>query len=370
MGAVATEEIGNKILNWSRYIKTRDLSASKRIKKEIDKELKKTNSNQDLINYYTLLNSRYYLMINDIQKANQSINSIDSIINKLGGPEEAEAYYKYFFQGLYKGYQGENNEALIFFKLAEEQLNKVKNPIEIAEFRFKLGSLFYNKKSTLLSVYYIQQARDTFASLNSESDDFLYQRVMFCDTTLALNLIDQGEYDKAEQSLTYVLKRARDNNDQLLKAMTLYNVGFLKTKRKEYRAAVQYILEALDIKEFKESQPINYLCAVYELCRIYYKNRVLQEANQYHQKGLETAMKLEHRPFQCKFRILFALYVNRDHKVVEKNMMDLYDNGDYVDLEELSLDVAKFYSDNNDYRRSVHYYEMHIQCLNKLKINT
>ncbi|BBP93146.1 hypothetical protein BsIDN1_67640 [Bacillus safensis] len=80
------------------------------------------------------------------------------------------SYYFYFFKGMYEMRRGNQDTAFHHLKLAEDKLDLVHDDIEKAEFHYKTGCLYYNIRSTLLSIHHLK-------------DGFIYlrRRSMLCE---------------------------------------------------------------------------------------------------------------------------------------------------------------------------------------------
>ena len=69
------------------------------------------------------------------------------------------SYYFYFFKGMYEMRRGNQDTAFHHLKLAEDKLDLVHDDIEKAEFHYKTGCLYYNIRSTLLSIHHLKRLR-------------------------------------------------------------------------------------------------------------------------------------------------------------------------------------------------------------------
>ncbi|WP_253907667.1 hypothetical protein [Bacillus sp. WMMC1349] len=147
---------------WYKRMKENDPAGAEGAKKEVEKEIKQMEENQDALLYYQLLEFRHnmmmsYLFPNSVEDLHMKYDHIvDSMNNKkLNGMLE---YYYYFFSGMYYFRQMEFTHSLRYYTQAEKCLDKLGADamLEQAEFYFKIAEVYYHMKQTHFSMSYAE----------------------------------------------------------------------------------------------------------------------------------------------------------------------------------------------------------------------
>lgn len=92
------EQLTELLNEWYLQIRSRHREDSKRLKKEIKKQINNLKENQNLLFYYSLLDFRYNYLINNLSILQKSFDKIEAFETL---PEDFLAYYYYFFKAIH-----------------------------------------------------------------------------------------------------------------------------------------------------------------------------------------------------------------------------------------------------------------------------
>ncbi|MDU0153964.1 response regulator aspartate phosphatase [Bacillus cabrialesii] len=345
---IASEEVVHVLNNWYHAIMKSEIEKAISIKEDIDRMLPDMEDNESVILYCQMLKLKYSMLL---QRTNESLELFEE--NQTGGNvDETLDYYYYFFRGVYEAYRSNNSNAIDFFKAAESKLSCIDDELERAEFHYRIGTTYYHMKSTILSENHLNQALRIF----NKHQDYCRRRLT-CSIALALNYIDQSEFEKAETLLTECAQLAKSLGDQFIFGLSVFNLGYSKLKEDKLSEAVLYIEQSLSVEELKKNAPFAYLHCVYEAVRSYFKLGNIEKALEWLQEGFSQSTENDKKIFFLKFKTLHSLYVLEDNEKVTECVELLEKKKSFVDVEALAIDIAHYYNNKKDFERSVLYYE-------------
>lgn len=353
-GLIASQEVGNMLNTWNLAIQKGDLSAAIEMQDDIDRAMEQMEENQDILLYYQLLSFRLKLKLQNISR------NLDKPFFERNAPDEKEektnklmSYYFYFYNGIYHDYLQDYDKALSYFRIAEKKLAYVDDEIEKAEFHYKLAVLFYDLKMTFLSKYHAQIACDTF-----NAHETYIRRQISCRILHALNLIDQFEYEKANELFCEAENMIKSFNDNHLIIHLYYSMGFLESKKENAEKASAFFRHTLSYEEIEKQILLRMRC-LYELGRIEVSNQS-NDLVECVDLGISLSEQVNHHIFQIKFKLLKELlYETNETQLAHINALcvQLEDKRVWVDLEEILVDVAKYLESKGLLQQSLDYYK-------------
>lgn len=345
----ATEDI---LEDWNTKITQRNIKEAKNLKKEVDVMFQRLDDIESEKNYL-ILSGYYYLLQN---------NSLElkMIIERMGNIPEL-SFYHHFFQGIRAYNLRRYDDALDCYRIAEKYLNK-NNPIETAEFYYRVAAVYYQVQETLMSVNLIQKALEVF-----EKNGKYRNRLGDCRMLLGLNYIDMRQFVEAEDQFHIARDIAQRINDSGLLARINHNLGFMYAEQGLSEAAVRYLSNVLRDEDYDYSE--SYIKTIFLLTREYFKLNQIDAGKEWYEKGIALAHELNNVEYKVKFTLLNALHLdNKDFESTFKSgIAYLQQEKLWLDIEEYAQIFARFYLDCKGYQKAAEYYEIAIEAKNEIK---
>ncbi|MCY8979017.1 Rap family tetratricopeptide repeat protein [Bacillus halotolerans] len=353
---IPSEEVAVKLNEWYKHIRAFEADQAEALKQEIEYELEDMEENQDLLLYFSLMEFRHRIMLDKLMPVKDSdteppfsdmLNEIESNQQKLTGLLE---YYFYYFRGMYEFKQKNFILAIDHYKHAEEKLEYVEDEIEKAEFLFKVAEVYYHIKQTYFSMNYASQALDIYTKYE------LYgRRRVQCEFIIAGNLTDVYHHEKALKHLCSALGHARQLEEAYMIAAAHYNVGHCKYSLGDLSEAEGYFKKAAAIfEEHKFQQTVQ---AVFSLTHIYCKEEKYDKAIETYQHGVKSAAEWADDMYLTKFRLIHELYLGSGDRKVLEECFDLLESRQLLaDAEELLLDAAERFNQQQNYESAAFFY--------------
>ncbi|PRP50643.1 aspartate phosphatase [Bacillus halotolerans] len=356
---ISSSSVGEKINEWYMYIRRFSIPDAEYLRREIKQELDQMEEDQDLHLYYSLMEFRHNLMLEYLEplenmrieeqpRLSDLLLEIDKKQARLTGLLE---YYFNFFRGMYELDRREYILAIQFFKKAESKLTFVKDKIDKAEFFFKMSEVYYYMKQTYVSMDYARQA---FEIYNEQTTYDI--RMIQCQSLFGANFLDLKQYDKAIAHFQKAYTLAEAAQQPQLMGRTLYNIALCKQNQHSLESAIEYVKKSIHV--FEESKMLPSLPqAFFLITQIYFKLGKIDNACEYHKKGREYSIAAGDTVYVMEFEFLESLYLSGpDEEAIEKCFVFLESKMMYADIEDFALDVAKYYHQQENYKKASTYF--------------
>ncbi|WP_339226959.1 Rap family tetratricopeptide repeat protein [Bacillus sp. FSL K6-0972] len=354
---ISSAAVGVKINEWYRYIRIFSVPDAEILKAEIERDIQEMEEDQDLLLYYSLMEFRHRIMLEYIAPSENSsshpsiselLHNIDNKQARLKGILE---YYYNFFRGMYENEKREYISAITYYKQAENKLALVEDEVEKAEFFFKIAEVYYYMKQTYFSMHYAQKALERYREQETYN-----LRIIQCHTIMAGNWIDANRYEKAVLHLKKALEMAEEEKNKPMIARALYNIGVCYYNQDLYEQSVDHFQKAILI--FKEEGFIKSLPQAYFLMtQIHFKQKNKKKAQLFFDEGCEHSNEVGDSIYSLKFEFLKGLYLDGpDTKKIDHCLLHLESKKMFPDVEDMSLDVAKYYHENECFEMSSLYF--------------
>ncbi|MBY4602778.1 MULTISPECIES: tetratricopeptide repeat protein [Bacillus] len=356
---ISSSSVGEKINEWYMYIRRFSIPDAEYLRREIKQELDQMGEDQDLHLYYSLMEFRHNLMLEYLEplekmrieeqpRLSDLLLEIDKKQARLTGLLE---YYFNFFRGMYELERREYVLAIQFFKKAESKLIFVKDKIDKAEFFFKMSEVYYYMKQTYVSMDYARQAFEIY------SEQTTYDiRMIQCQSLFGANFLDLKQYEKAIAHFQKAYSLAEAEQQPQLMGRTLYNIALCKQNQNSFESAIEYVKKSIQVFERSKMLP-SLPQAFFLITQIYFKLGKMDNACEYHIKGKEYSTAAGDTVYLTEFEFLESLYLSGpDEDRIEKCFVFLESKMMYADIEDFALDVAKYYHQQEDYKKASNYF--------------
>ncbi|MES9676038.1 aspartate phosphatase, partial [Bacillus velezensis] len=155
-------------------------------------------------------------------------------------------------------------------------------------------------------------------------------------------------FKKAESKLTYV-------KDHIEKAEFYFKMSEVYYYMKQTYVSMDYARQA---SVFEKAQMSHSLPQPYFLLtQIYFKLKNIDNAYDYHKKGISICKEIDDIIYEEKFKFLEYLYMPDPRDTLINDCLHFLENKlMYADIEELALDVAKYYYTQEEYKKASVYF--------------
>ncbi len=354
---VHSHEVANLLNTWYTLMRANDLEGSNEIKGKIDQRIHNMEEDQTMLIYYSLLDFRHKLLFKQFDTAKKVLNKVEPFKEDMN---DLLTYYYYFFSGMYAYSNKQYESALDHYKSAEKKLDCIEDELERAEFHYKVGSVYYQIKQTLISLDHTKKAFEIY----KENIGYM-KKAVHCDILLAANYVDLRRFKEAESHYKNAKKDAIKLGDKPLQTLINYNIGLFYSEQGCSEEAIRFLNFVLEDQLFNQNY---YVKAHFTLTREYFKIEEEELAIVSLNQGLDYAKKINNKEYLVKLNFLRALYTegNDFELVFEEGFSYFNVEMLYLDIEEYAEMCAQFYCRHKAFEKAVHYFQLAIQARQKM----
>lgn len=261
------EELSNLLNNWYNEICSEHLDKAGLLKKELVLRIEEFNGDEDLYQYFHLLNFRYEILLGEISE--ETLSTVD----RIGAVENKQIKFHYhLFKAVYATIYGRYNEAKVHFEKLEELDGVINGVKEKAEWDYRLAIYYYQTYQPLSSIRHVMQAEKVFQTYSGNG-----VLLASCENIYGLCSITIGKFGQAEVYFLSALNKAKKVNSKPWERKIKHNLGLLYADQGNPELAVKYLSDSL-----KDN-----LKTVFLLAREHYKMGHREEVNQLILKGYD-----------------------------------------------------------------------------------
>ncbi|MED1537008.1 RapH N-terminal domain-containing protein [Bacillus pseudomycoides] len=343
---VTKEKIKHSLDTWYQSMLQQQVGKATRFKEEVDNKINHVETDQDILLYYALLDFRYKVLTDWLNIKKDSFDSVESF-------EVAEegflAYYYHFFKAFYFRITENYTEAKKQFEKAETLLKYIQNPIEKAEFNYRLGEFYYHTYQQVKSIEYLQKAKEEFIK-HSEYEI----NVALCENVYGLCCIELKHFELAEESFNIALNIFQKVKHEKYILMIRSNFGWLYGSQNLSELAIRHVSEVV------EKLPEHYK-AVFTMAEECYKLGKIELAESYIASGIKICNELKNKEFLHRFMILKELNKDSNTIELEKAVLEGISYFESVNLLECIIEYSqklaiKFHEEGNYLKASQYFY--------------
>lgn len=351
-----------KLVNmWYVSIKKRDIEEAITLRKEIKNSFNDMEENQDVLLYFSLVDSRYNMMLEEYKKTSEILKSLEKTdIEKK--TDDMIQYYYYFFSGVHAFYEKKYIQAINFYMIAETKLHKIPDKVEIAEFHYQLAIVFYRIDQHLLSLNHAIKANELF-----KEDTAYVERTITSKMVIAANKLDLFQYEDSERHYKEALKMAIQNDQPFTIGLVYRNLGLNYARRNLLSKAQETFEKALSIQEHYDS--IIGIKTMFDLSYTFYKKGLKEDARKLYETGNLKAINQNESEHIAKFNLIYAMYEEYNLNQIIESLDALKKQKLWAEVAELTLDVARYFKKRKDIQNEALFFEKaHEARDNNLKI--
>lgn len=348
---IKKEEITLLLHDWYREIRSQNFVKAKELKQSIDTKINSMEEDQKNTEFYSLLDFRFKMLSAEFYPHQSDISKNDLRKMKLdeAPSDESLLYYYHFFKASHATINGDFKVAEKHYGIAEALLENIQDPIEKAEFNFKLASYYYHVCQPILVIQYATRARNIFEGLYGYS-----RKVAACDNVLGLACVKLNEFEQAEVYFMSSLDILKKQNEEELMLRVRHSLGVMYAEQNLSDLALRYLSEV--------SQKIpNHFRAIFLEARENSKLGKTKLAASLIEKGLVICNELEQKEYEHHFTILKGMNENVSAEELElaisKGISFFNEVGLWQYVQEYAEKLAvKYHKEGNSIKSSEYFY--------------
>ncbi|MBP3040730.1 hypothetical protein J9303_14660 [Bacillaceae bacterium Marseille-Q3522] len=357
---LASEKVAHMLNEWYGLIRQEKLREATAMKENIANVLPIMEENQDLLLYFSLLDFRYNLIKEDFTTSTQLFKNIEKKTSEVYKTDDMIQYYFYFFSGMYEFHRKNYTGAINYYKIAEERIKLIPDEIEHAEFHYKLSIAYYQIKQNFLSLSHAEKALFIF-----RKNPNYFEKCISCELIFGANKFDLLRFDEANRHYENALKTATIQNKPEFIGKAHHNIGLGNFCKKEWLLAESHFRKALQVHEHYQSS--SGTRSMYMLTNVLYKNENIEEARFWYYETLNRVEEAKEVEYFAKLSLIHALYDAGDWLEIDRALRYLEEKRLWIDVEDLSLDIAEYLRRQHDYERVTYYLDKVIYAKNQIQ---
>ncbi|MFC3783132.1 Rap family tetratricopeptide repeat protein [Bacillus chungangensis] len=345
---VITKEDITKLLNdWYVEMCSHHVIKARKLKEEIDKKINNIEPDQEILIYYSLLEFRYKILIEDFE---HHLNE-DLIISEE--TDKFLQFYYHFFKFIYAMEIGNYSNAKKHCECADKLLEFIPDEAEKAEFNYRISVFYYHIGQRVEAVNFASKAKQFFSK-----NPGYEVKLAASENILGMAYTRLRKFELAEKHLIASLNIFQELDEKSLILKVNHNLGMLYADQNFSELAIRYLSESFNVGEkYKTS---------FLLAREHYKIGNKKEATTYIEKGLKACNK----EYIHHFNILKALNdqipIDQLEEVI-KNAIEYFKSEDlWSFVKDYAQELAIRLFDINNYKKSSEYFILSYKAGEKL----
>ncbi|WP_326480884.1 helix-turn-helix domain-containing protein [Virgibacillus halodenitrificans] len=298
---------------------------------------------------------RYYLILGEVDKALEKINELNELSSAFEGIQK---FYWYKFRGNFNSINGEFNQALRLYRLADEKIKNLELPEDqIADLQYTLAVTHSKLRNTLEVIDHAERALEIYMK------EYNFMRCAQCHIVLGISYRRIKMYEKAIKNYNLARHLGELNKDNHVIQLTNLNLGYLYSALSESNEAIKFFTEVVEDEEVLLYER---LAATTSLVKEYYKVGNYEKAQSVIQKALyllkDTQGEAQYKLFHyITYTYIYAINDQRKDfisLVTDKFIPYLQKHKDYANLVVYSNMLAEYLEKLGKYKESVKYYKL------------
>lgn len=343
---VSRESVSKLLGQWYNALVRHELGEAIRWKEEVENTIMDMEEDQTILLYYSLLVLRHNLLTSNGEAPNDYLNTIRPFEEDMG---PLLTYYYHLFTGMYKAAERQYGAALDHYTAAEEKLNDIPDKMEKGEFHYRVASVYYHIRQTMLAFKHVKQAKIIF-----DTDEDYGKKSADCENLLGLCYISNKDFQIAEKHLRHALTTANLFEDEELKLHIQYNLGFLYAEKGDPHRAIELLKKVHAVGFNKIKTP-------FLLAREYFKIAKTEMAFETIDTGAEVCKKVDNVEYLHHYNILSAFHDGTKDEEIESVVNDGigYFKKHYLDgyVDDYLNRLAQYFYEKENHEKASYYFQ-------------
>jgi tetratricopeptide (TPR) repeat protein len=350
-----SEELKELLNLWYMNIKLKKVRAADKLKSEVSEQLAKGEATDDVVKLALLIHSRHHILCKNYPDADKLIRQVEGFSPYL---KEEHLYYLHLFKGMYLYSTKDYYNAIEEYGQVEPYLTYIQDEIEKAEFFDLFASALYYLDYTNRSAIYAEKAIYIYQLYPTYE-----KKLTRMKNLIALNYIDMGEYDLAEEYLHSALQDTNTKQNVAVQMSIYHNLGLLYENKGLYSAAKRYLEKILEYEDFE-----NYVPTLYLLAKIAFAEEQFEKGQQLCEVAFKRLGNENDQDFYWHLQILYTAKIDaRRYTTTLKNAIDYFKKHNRMyELQKYADEIATFYSKEKNFEKANHYYRLALGYQNNI----
>lgn len=352
------KSLPERLDQWYNHLREQEKEKAIELKDEIEPLMTEV-SDPVLQSTYDLLHIRFYLLVNDLDHAGESLEKLkpfeEQTDNRLN-------YFYHFFNGMYLYDNKRYRDSIDSYLKAEPYLKQLDDRLEMAMFKYGLAAAYHRANYITMSISQAQEALKLF------KDEYHYRKSADCENVLGINFKYLGQYEEAEVHYHNALIYTEKFDDKKVKNAVYKNLGVLYGDQNLSEAALTYLNKAYQITSPEELDrlPSN----LFLLAREHFKLGQVDQAHQWLEKGLNLCLENQVDDYIHHLKLLKAKFIPEelDFETVYKKGIAYFENAELWEyVIEYGEELAIYYRDKGLYEEASSYFYLAMQAKRKIE---
>ena len=319
---------------------------------EIQELINQTHSNSSAL--FEIYKVRYFIVLGKIDLALEQINKLKEISSTF---DNSHQFYWYKFRGNYNSMNGDFNQAMRMYKLAEEKIvNTDLDEEDKADLKYTIAVTHSKLRNTLEAIDYAEAALHTFMR------KYNFIRCAECHIILGISYRRIRMYDKSIKNHNLAKHLGELNNNKQIIQLANQNLGYVHSTKGNKEGAIYNYNEV--VKD-PEVDLIARLAAATSLIKEYYMIDHFDKAREMIDKGFYLlADKKDNDLYKLYYYIIYTYHyaLEADHAKFEFLVIDefipfLKKHKDYGNLVVYNSMLGNHYEKIKRYKNAAYYYQ-------------
>lgn len=350
------KSLPERLDQWYNHLREQEKEKAIELKDEIEPLMKET-SDPALKNTYDLLLIRFYLLLNDLDRAGESLEKLEPFEEQT---DSRLNYFYYYFHGIFLLEKKRYRDSINNFLKAQPYLCRMGDRLELAEFIYKLAAAYHRANYITLSIDKASEALKLF------KDEYHYKRSADCENLLGVNNKFISQYEEAEVHYHNAIIYTEKFKDNQIKNMVYHNLGNLYLHQNLFEAAINYLLKANQLMKPNEYE--RWAKNLYLLSKAYFKENQTEEACKWLEKGLNFCLEQNNEEYIHHLRMLQAKYISEGfnfEKTYREGIAYFERQRMWEYVIEYGEELGTYYKENGLYQEACSYFYQAIEARNQ-----
>ncbi|RDY83158.1 aspartate phosphatase [Bacillus amyloliquefaciens] len=354
------EKVAQSLNEWYTVIKQNNIPKATAMREKIVKALPDMEENQNVLLYFNLIDSRFKLMTENYKASGRLLSSMEHQALETSTDDMIQ-YYFYFFTGMYHFYEKDFNEAINYYRLAENWINKVPDKIERAEFHYQIAIAFYEIRQTFFSLHHAEQALEGFTTNENYSN-----KIALTNLVIAHNKLDLHQFKSAESLFKKAIEISKaEQSSDFTKALAYYNLGICYERQDKLNLAEEAFQTGLN--SLKQERNYYTLRASYMLARVMFKKGLIEKGTYWYENALNLSRNLNETTYEAKLVVIHSIYKETNELLLDQGLETLSKLKLWSDVSDLSINAARYFRKQEYFELATKYFEKGISTIDKIQ---
>ncbi|MGH0593852.1 helix-turn-helix domain-containing protein [Bacillus pretiosus] len=348
------EDVKGKLDEWLNALVHLDKPQVERIYEELQGEMKHV-LDFEIINYYRLLYTRYLIMKRDFLAVEEELERLKKVYKKYS-PFQKMLYT--YSKALLLSLQYKHKESLKYL-IETEEMAKEQGYYETGIY-YNLSLAYSHLNIPHLAMHFANIAMEGFRN------EYKFRYVINCQTIIALSYVEKAQYEEALKIYESILREVDSFAEKdMIKAMTLNNMGELYHYKNEHDKSKNYFLQSFQLQQ---TVNMNYIETIYGLAKQSIHLKCYEEAQKWIEKGIECSRSDEKYNKMiysfCIFKYKYFGESQEFKRFLENEAIPFFKSvGSMKELKNAYLELAMYLENEFKYEESNKYYKEVIKVL-------